>query len=253
MKSFILNITLLVALLCLVTLPISTVGLPKIPWPKPSELAAGHYHLKGSGHLTDSKVGWVCTTVTEQNAPPSPSGLLPGFPNIPGLPSIQELPNILGTPNIPGFPNIPGIPNLPSLPDLPDFPRLPDLPGLPRLPDLPDLPTLPRLPPLPGLPGLPGLPSLLSLPPLPPFQSVVFSQSLEMENCLTKDGSKTTEKCFSQIFSSWAKKDFVLDKECCEIFVKMDKKCNSHVHTLFNSRFFAPLLQYSCQIKFKRN
>ncbi|XP_024006339.1 collagen alpha-2(IV) chain isoform X2 [Eutrema salsugineum] len=219
MKSFILNITLLVALLCLVTLPISTVGLPKIPWPKPSELAAGHYHLKGSGHLTDSKVGWVCTTVTEQNAPPSPSGLLPGFPNIPGLPSIQELPNILGTPNIPGFPNIPGIP----------------------------------IPPLPGLPGLPGLPSLLSLPPLPPFQSVVFSQSLEMENCLTKDGSKTTEKCFSQIFSSWAKKDFVLDKECCEIFVKMDKKCNSHVHTLFNSRFFAPLLQYSCQIKFKRN
>ncbi|CAA7024467.1 unnamed protein product [Microthlaspi erraticum] len=249
MKSFILTTLLLVALLCLISLPISTFGLPKIPWPKPSELAVGHPNHEGSGRLGVSKVGWACTSVTDPNAPPSPPGLLPELPNIPGLPSLPELPNIPG-PNIPGLPSLPGLPGLPGLPSLPDLPYIPYLPRLPPLPGLPPFPDLPRLPPLPPLPGLPALPGLPGLPPLPPFQPVVLSQSVEMQKCLTKDdGSKTTDKCFSQIFSSWAEKDFALDKECCEIIVKMDKKCNSHVHTLFKSRFFVPLLQYSCHIK----
>ncbi|CAH2041183.1 unnamed protein product, partial [Thlaspi arvense] len=138
-------------------LSISTDGLPKKPWPKPSEIAAGHHHHKGSGCLGDSKDG---------------------------------------LPNIPGFPR---------------------------------------------------------LSPVPPFQPVVLLQSPEMENCFTKDVSKTAEKCFSHIFSRWADKDFAMDKECCEIVVKMDKKCNSHISVLFKSRFVAPLLRYSCHIKHTKN
>lgn len=76
-----------------------------------------------------------------------------------------------------------------------------------------------------------------------------MSQSSELEKCLTGDKSKGSEKCFSQVFSSWADNDLSLDKECCEIVLNMDKKCNGHLHMMFKSHFFAPLLQYSCHIK----
>ncbi|CAN8288712.1 unnamed protein product [Cochlearia groenlandica] len=217
--------TLLVALLCFVFLSISTLALPKISWPKPSELAASQHYQEVPRRLGDSKVGWACTSVPEPNVPPSSRGL----------------------PNIPQLPNIPNIPQLPNIPKIPNIPSLPNIPHLPSFPDLPDLPSLPDIPRLPDLPGLPNLPLL------PPFQSVVLSHSAETEKCLTNDGSKTSEKCFSQIFSSWADNDFALDKECCEIVLKMDRECNRHVHMFFKSPFFAPLLQYSCHIKHTNN
>ncbi|XP_010500139.1 PREDICTED: protein app1-like [Camelina sativa] len=229
MRSFILTTTFLVALLCFFYLPISTVGLPKEPWRKPLKLMAGRHYHKGSGHLGDSKVS---SSLSESNAPLSRPGLLPGFPNIPGIPNIPE------TPMIPGLPNIPQIPNIPRIPSIPQLPNIPRLPNIPSLPNLP------------GLPSLPGLPRLPELPPLPPVRSQVVLQSAEVEKCLRTDRSKTSEKCFSQISSSWSRKDFaLLDNECCEIVVKLDKKCKSHIHMLFKSPFFVPLLRYSCHIK----
>ncbi|CAH2064459.1 unnamed protein product [Thlaspi arvense] len=127
------SVILIVALLCLVSLPHPTIGLQKKPWPKPSDLA------NHNGNLGDSKVG--------------------------------------------------------------------------------------------------------------PFESVLVSQPGELEKCLNGGKSKVAEKCFSQVFSSWAENDFALDKECCEIVLNMDKKCNGHLHMMFKSHFFTPLLQYSCHIK----
>ncbi|VVB05197.1 unnamed protein product [Arabis nemorensis] len=199
------SIIIIVALLSLVSLSNTTVGIQK-SWPKPSDLA------NHNGNFGDSKVGWACSSSSDPNAPPPPIGSLP------------SLPNILGLPNLPPLSNIPGLPNLPPLPNIPG------------------LPTLPPLPNIPGLPNLPGLPNH-------PLQSVLVSQFGELEKCLTRDGSKVAEKCFSQIFSSWAENNFVLDKNCCEIVVNMDKKCNDHLHIMFKSHFFAPLLQYSCHIK----
>ncbi|EOA39361.1 hypothetical protein CARUB_v10012414mg [Capsella rubella] len=227
MRSFILTTTLLVTLLCFLSLPISTIGLPKKPWHKPLKLA--------SGHLGDSNVRRsASSSLSEANAPLSSPELLPGFPNIPGLP------------NIPGFPFIPG---LPSIPQIPNIPRIPSIPQIPRIPTIPQIPNIPGLPNIPSLPNLPDLPRLPELPPLPRVNSRVVSQSAEVEKCLRKDGSKTSEKCFSQILSSWTKKDYALDNECCKIVVNLDKKCKSHVHMLFKSPFFVPLLRYSCHIK----
>lgn len=163
-----------------------------------------------NGNLGDSKVGWACSSSSDPNAPPSPPGSFPNIPTIPGIPQI------------PTIPNIPGIPQIP----IPNFPGIPQIPGIPHFP---------------GFPNIPG--------PFGPFQSVLVSQSGELEKCLTGDKSKVSEKCFSQIFSSWAENDFVLDKECCDIIVTMDKKCHKHLHMIFKSHFFAPLLQYSCHIK----
>ncbi|KAG7633931.1 Prolamin-like domain [Arabidopsis suecica] len=181
------SVIVIVALLCLVSLPNPTVGSTKKPWPKPSDLA------NHNNNFGDSKVGWACSSSSDPNTPPSPPGSFPNIPQIPGIPNIP-------------FPNIPGIP-------------------------------------IPNIPGLPG----------PPFESLLVSQSGELEKCLSKDGSKTNEKCFSQIFSSWAENDFALDKECCEIIVNMNKRCYGHLHMMFKSHFFAPLLQYSCHIKHAKN
>ncbi|KAL0723208.1 hypothetical protein Bca4012_037807 [Brassica carinata] len=139
-----------------------------------AEQADVRHNLKGPSSECIRLVGLVLLS-QPPDSPPSPTGLLPWLPIIPNIP------NILGLPNIPRFPNIP------CLPDLPPFPPLPGLPGLPKLP---------RLPPFPGLPSLPVL------PPLAPYQSGLMS--VEMEKCLMKDGSKTMEKYFLQIFSSLA-------------------------------------------------
>ncbi|KAH0906025.1 hypothetical protein HID58_037852 [Brassica napus] len=88
--------------------------------------------------------------------------------------------------------------------------------------------------------------------PLLPFESVVLFQSVEMKTCFTIDESKTTQKCFQQISTSQTEKDFEVDKECCEIVMKMNKKCNNYVCLLFKSRFFVPL-QNSCHIKPTKN
>ncbi|CDY17789.1 BnaC08g21970D [Brassica napus] len=81
------------------------------------------------------------------------------------------------------------------------------------------------------------------------YRSSLVYLTFLLEKCLTGDKSKGSEKCFSQVFSSWADNDLSLDKECCEIVLNMDKKCNGHLHMMFKSHFFAPLLQYSCHIK----
>ncbi|KAH0864679.1 hypothetical protein HID58_081890, partial [Brassica napus] len=120
-----------------------------------------------------------------------------------------------GDSKIPGIPNIP-IPQIPGIPNIP----IPQIPGIPNIP-------IPQIPGIPIIPGLPNIP----------------------KKCLTGDKSKGSEKCFSQVFSSWADNDLSLDKECCEIVLNMDKKCNGHLHMMFKSHFFAPLLQYSCHIK----
>ncbi|KAF3497545.1 hypothetical protein DY000_02055788 [Brassica cretica] len=120
------------------------------------------------------------------------------------------------------------------------FPTIPNIPGIPNIP----IPQIPGIPIIPGLPNIPSLGGSFS-----PFESVLVSQSSELEKCLTGDKSKGSEKCFSQVFSSWADNDLSLDKECCEIVLNMDKKCNGHLHMMFKSHFFAPLLQYSCHIK----
>ncbi|EOA25854.1 hypothetical protein CARUB_v10019232mg [Capsella rubella] len=135
-------------------------------------------------------------------------------------------------------------PNAPPSPPG-SFPNIPKIPGIPTIP-FPNIPGIPGMPTIPGLPNIPGLPG-------PPFESLLVSQSSELEKCLSKDGSKANEKCFSQIFSSWAENDFALDKECCEIVLNMNKRCHSHLHMMFKSHFFAPLLQYSCHIKHAKN
>ncbi|CAN7046172.1 unnamed protein product [Brassica oleracea var. botrytis] len=133
MNGFVLTTTLLVALLLLVYLPISTVGLPKIWWHKQSEQADARHLLKGPSSETTRLVGLALLSQAP-NSSPSPTGLFPWLPIIP------KLPNLPGLPNIPKFPNIPGLPPLPGLPRLPDLPPLPPLPGLPSLPRLPPLP-----------------------------------------------------------------------------------------------------------------
>ncbi|KAF8098450.1 hypothetical protein N665_0266s0018 [Sinapis alba] len=213
------SIIVIVAILCFASLPNPTVGSQKKSWPTPSDLA------NHNGKFGDSKLSWACSEVSDPNAPPSPPG---SFPNIPGIPNIPQIP----IPQIPGIPNIP-IPQIPQIPGIPNIP-IPQIPGIPNIP----------IPQIPGLPNLPGLGGSFS-----PFESVLVSQSSELEKCLTGDKSKVTKKCFSQVFSSWAENDFSLDKECCEIVLNMDNKCNGHLHMMFKSHFFAPLLQYSCHIK----
>ncbi|KAL1199505.1 hypothetical protein V5N11_011132 [Cardamine amara subsp. amara] len=218
MNNIILTTTLLVAVLCLISLPISTFGLQMKPWSKPSEPASGNHHHKGVGRLEDSKISPATSSVSDSDyASPSSPGLIPAL--------------------LPGFPNILGLP-------------IPIISGLPNIPEIPNVPSISQIPQIPNIPSLPNLPAL---PPLSSVQSEVVSQSAEVEKCLKKDGSNTSEKCSSQIFSSWVKKDFALDKECCEIVMNMDKMCNSHVRMLFKSPFFVSLLRYSCHIKHIKN
>ncbi|CAN6896996.1 unnamed protein product [Brassica oleracea] len=205
---------IVIVAICLVSLPNPTVGSQKKPWPMPSDLA------NHNGKFGDSKVSWACSESSDPNSPPSPPGSFPTIPNIPGIPNIPQIP----------IPQIPGIPNIP----------IPQIPGIPNIP----IPQIPGIPIIPGLPNIPSLGGSFS-----PFESVLVSQSSELEKCLTGDKSKGSEKCFSQVFSSWADNDLSLDKECCEIVLNMDKKCNGHLHMMFKSHFFAPLLQYSCHIK----
>ncbi|KAG2257693.1 hypothetical protein Bca4012_094849 [Brassica carinata] len=205
---------IVIVAICLVSLPNPTVGSQKKPWPMPSDLA------NHNGNFGDSKASWACSESSDPNSPPSPPGSFPTIPNIPGIPNIPQIP----------IPQIPGIPNIP----------IPQIPGIPNIP----IPQIPGIPIIPGLPNIPSLGGSFS-----PFESVLVSQSSELEKCLTGDKSKGSEKCFSQVFSSWADNDLSLDKECCEIVLNMDKKCNGHLHMMFKSHFFAPLLQYSCHIK----
>ncbi|CAH8321112.1 unnamed protein product [Eruca vesicaria subsp. sativa] len=221
------SIIVIVAILCLVALPHPAVGSQKKTWPMPSDLA------NHNGEFGDSKDSWACTEVSDPNAPPSPPGSFPTIPNIPGIPNIPQIPQI---PQIPVIPNIP-IPQIPQIPQIPGIPNIP-IPQIPAIPNIP-IPQFPRIPNFPGFSG----------GSFSPFQSLHVSQSGELEKCLTGDKSKGAEKCFSQVFSSWAENDLSLDKECCEIVLNMDKKCNDHLHMIFKSHFFAPLLQYSCHIK----
>ncbi|CAN8278591.1 unnamed protein product [Cochlearia groenlandica] len=176
-------------------------------------------------------------TIGSENKPwPKPSDLANHNGNL-GDSKVGWACSSSSDPNAP--PSPPGMPNIPQIPGIPNIPSIPSIPGFPGIP-FPGIPNIPGLPNIPGFPGPPG-----------PFSSVLVSQSSELEKCLT--GDKVAEKCFSQIFSSWAENDFVLDKECCEIVVNMDKKCNGHLHMIFKSHFFAPLLQYSCHIKHAKN
>ncbi|CAF2046542.1 hypothetical protein YC2023_110144 [Brassica napus] len=230
------SIIVIVVAICLLSLPNPTVGSQKKPWPMPSDLA------NHNGKFGDSKVSWACSESSDPNSPPSPPGSFPTIPNIPGIPNIPQIPipQIPAIPNIP-IPQIPGIPNIP----IPQIPGIPNIP-IPQIPGIPNIP-IPQFPEIPNIPGLPNIPSLGGS--FSPFESVLVSQSSELEKCLTGDKSKRSEKCFSQVFSSWADNDLSLDKECCEIVLNMDKKCNGHLHMMFKSHFFAPLLQYSCHIK----
>ncbi|CAF2110783.1 branchpoint-bridging protein-like [Brassica napus] len=227
---------IVIVAICLVSLPNPTVGSQKKPWPMPSDLA------NHNGKFGDSKVSWACSESSDPNSPPSPPGSFPTIPNIPGIPNIPQIP----IPQIPAIPNIP-IPQIPGIPNIP-IPQIPGIPNIP-IPQIPGIPNIP-IPQIPGIPIIPGLPNIPSLGgSFSPFESVLVSQSSELEKCLTGDKSKGSEKCFSQVFSSWADNDLSLDKECCEIVLNMDKKCNGHLHMMFKSHFFAPLLQYSCHIK----
>uniref|UniRef100_A0A0D3A9R3 Uncharacterized protein n=1 Tax=Brassica oleracea var. oleracea TaxID=109376 RepID=A0A0D3A9R3_BRAOL len=106
-------------------------------------------------------------------------------------------------------PNAPPSPpaSFPNIPNIHRFPKIPDIQNVPQIP-IPNIP-IPQISGIPGLPNIPGLPRRS----FGPFQSVLVSQSAELENCLTGDKSKVGEKCLSQIFSSWAGNNFSLDKE----------------------------------------